>query len=269
MIAENMRKGPLRATARTPKRVNICDVDIDSYSFQQVMDVIIYHASTSTTPEYVVTPNAHHLLLLQSNHYFREIYRNAFLSVPDGVPLLWAARFLGTPLADRVNGTDLFEQLCAIAAKRNLKVFLLGGRSGAAEKAKEVLQARHRNLNIVGTYCPPYGFEVDSDELDRINDQILAAEPHILFVGLGAPKQEKWIYENYQKLGVPISLGIGVSFEFVADMVHRAPVFMRKTGLEWLFRLIVEPRRLWHRYVIGNPIFVGLLLKQKIKMILK
>jgi N-acetylglucosaminyldiphosphoundecaprenol N-acetyl-beta-D-mannosaminyltransferase len=246
-------------------RVNICDVGIDSYSFQQVIDLITDHALHSQVPEYVVTPNAHHLLLLQQDQYFREIYQNAFLSVPDGVPLLWAAKFLGTPLNDRVNGTDLFEQLCAIAAQKQLRVFFLGGRPGAAEKVATVLQARYPNLKIVGTYCPPYGFERDAAELNRINTEVIAAAPHILFVGLGAPKQEKWIYEHYQSLGVPISIGIGVSFEFVADMVKRAPILMQKLGLEWLFRLVVEPKRLWKRYIIGNPAFVGLVIKQKIR----
>jgi N-acetylglucosaminyldiphosphoundecaprenol N-acetyl-beta-D-mannosaminyltransferase len=256
-------------TYSSNKKINIGNVEIDSYSFSQVVDKIVDHALHAHNAEYVVTPNAHHLLLLQHDQYFREIYRKAFLSVPDGVPLLWAAQFLGTPLADRVNGTDLFEQLCAIAAEKNLKVFLLGGRPGAVDKVKEILQARHQSLNIVGTYCPAYGFESDPLELAHINAQILEAKPHILFVGLGAPKQEKWIYENYQKINVPISLGIGVSFELSANMVRRAPVFMRKIGLEWLFRLVVEPKRLWRRYIIGNPVFIGLIIKQKIKMLIR
>jgi N-acetylglucosaminyldiphosphoundecaprenol N-acetyl-beta-D-mannosaminyltransferase len=247
------------------QRSNICGVGVDSYSFDQVVDLIIRHASYAKTAEYVVTPNAHHLLMLQHDHDFREIYRNAYLSVPDGVPLLWAAKFLGTPLAERVNGTDLFEQLCAIAAQKKLKVFLLGGRPGAAEKAREILYRRHMSLDIVGTDCPPYGFESDPTELARINAKIIDLAPHILFVGLGAPKQEKWIYANYQKLGVPISVGIGVSFELVANMVKRAPISMQKTGMEWLFRLLVEPKRLWHRYIIGNPLFIWLVLKQRFR----
>jgi N-acetylglucosaminyldiphosphoundecaprenol N-acetyl-beta-D-mannosaminyltransferase len=241
--SENNMKS-IAAPAKS-KMINICGVGVDSYSFGQVIELIIRQALSGQTPEYVVTPNAYHLLLLQDDYYFREIYRNAFLAVPDGVPLLWAAKFLGTPLADRVNGTDLFERLCSIAAQRNLKVFLLGGRPGAAEKAQEVLQRRHPSLNIVGTYCPPYGFESDSIELACMNAKIIDAAPHILFVGLGAPKQERWIYANYQTLGVPISLGIGVSFELVANVVKRAPVFMQKIGMEWLFRLLVEPNRLW------------------------
>lgn len=245
-------------------RVNICGTGVDRYSFDEVVEIIIQHALTSSNPEYVVTPNAHHILMLQKDRDFQKIYHGAFLSVPDGVPLLWAARFLGTPLRGRVNGTDLFERLCAVASEMDLKVFLLGGRPGAAEKAKDTLKSRYPGLKIVGTYCPPYGFESDAEELARINSRIQAAAPHILFVGLGAPKQEKWIYANYQTSGVPISVGIGVSFELVSDMVRRAPVVMQKMGLEWLFRLLVEPRRLWQRYIIGNPLFIWLVLKQRL-----
>ncbi len=245
-------------------KVNICGVKIDNYSFDEVTERIVDHALTGVLPSYVVTPNAQHVLSLQRDADFRDIYDKAFLAVPDGVSLLWSAKFLQTPLNGRVNGTDLFEELSAVAEKKGLKIFLLGGRPGAAEAAKRVLLSRHPDLKIVGTHCPPYGFESQPEELALINSKIKAAAPDILFVGLGAPKQEKWIYENYQQLGVPVSLGIGVSFELVADMVQRAPLWMQKWGLEWLFRLIVEPKRLWKRYVMGNPQFLWLVIKQRL-----
>jgi len=245
-------------------RINIGGVKIDRCSFDEVVERIVEQALSGGAPKYVVTPNAQHILTLQKDAHFREIYSKAFLVVPDGVSLLWAAKFLQTPLNGRVNGTDLFERLCAIAAEKELKIFLLGGRPGAAEKAKETLQARHPDLKIVGIHCPPYGFESNPAELELIDSKIKSAAPHILFVGLGAPKQEYWIYANYQELGVPISVGIGVSFEMVADMVTRAPVWMQKRGLEWFFRLIVEPRRLWQRYIIGNPQFIWLVLLQRL-----
>ena len=245
-------------------KVNICGVKIDNYSFNDTVERIVDRAIEGVLPSYVVTPNAQHVLSLQRDTDFRDIYDKAFLAVPDGVSLLWSAKFLKTPLNGRVNGTDLFEELSAVAEKKGLKIFLLGGRPGAAEAAKRTLQARHPNLKIVGTYCPPYGFESQPGELALINSKIKAAAPDILFVGLGAPKQEKWIYNNYQELGVPVSLGIGVSFELVADMVQRAPLWMQKWGLEWLFRLIVEPKRLWKRYVMGNPQFMWLVLKQRL-----
>ena len=248
-------------------RINICGIEIDRYNFDEVLERIVNHAVAGRSPEYVVTPNAMHILSLQTDAPFREIYRQAFLVVPDGVSLLWSAKFLNTPLNGRVNGTDLFEQLCAVAAATELKVFLLGGRAGAADTAKAILEARHPGLKIVGTHCPPYGFEAQSAELALINAKIKAVNPDLLFVGLGAPKQEKWIAANYQELAVPISVGIGVSFELVANMVSRAPVWMQRTGLEWLFRLIVEPSRLWKRYVIGNPLFILLVLKQRLGLL--
>ncbi len=244
-------------------RVNIAGVEIDRYSFDEAIDIILNHVLAKGRPEYVVTPNAQHIVDLQRDVEFQWIYRNAFLVVPDGVSVLQAAKFLKNPLNGRVNGTDLFERLCAVAADRQLSVFLMGGRFGAADKAAAVLAQRYPGLKVAGTYCPPFGFERDQAELDRIQEAIRTAAPDILFVGLGAPKQEKWIARNYQALNVPIALGIGVSFELVSGMVKRAPKLLQKTGFEWLFRLIVEPRRLWKRYVVGNTVFIAMVIRQK------
>lgn len=253
----------MRAIApNNPQRVSICNVDIDRYSFQETVDKVIEAAIAGNPPRYVVTPNAHHTVMLQEDPYFREVYEHAYLSVPDGVPLLWAGKILGRPLKGRVNGTDLFEAVCAAAALQGLRVFLLGGRPGAADAAAELLKSRNPGLTIAGTYCPPYGFERDRQELDHINALIREAQPHILFVGLGAPKQENWMYEQHEAIAVPISLGIGVSFELVSGMVQRAPRWMQVTGLEWLFRLFMEPQRLWKRYIVGNTVFCWLVLKQ-------
>ena len=251
-------------------KVNICGTKVDSFSFDEVIEKISEHiVFQKNEPKYVVTPNAQHIITLQRDIHFREIYQKAFLSVPDGVPLLWAAKLMNTPLKGRVNGTDLFEKLCAVAAEKGFKVFLLGGRPQAANRAARTLCRRYPKLNIVGTYCPTYGFENDNSELAEIEETIKKAAPDILFVGLGAPKQEKWIDAYHQKLRVPISIGIGVSFELVSEMVNRAPKWMQKAGLEWLFRLRAEPRRLWKRYLIGNVIFVWLVLKQKLVVSVK
>jgi N-acetylglucosaminyldiphosphoundecaprenol N-acetyl-beta-D-mannosaminyltransferase len=244
-------------------RISLCGVGVDACTMEEAVDKIVAHAEAHGAPAYVVTPNAQHYVALRLNRRFREIYRLAFLSLADGVPLLWAARLLGTPLAGRVNGTDIFEHLCAAAAKRGLRIFLLGGRRGAAERAAEVLKEKYSKLNIVGTYCPPVGFERDRDEIRTIDRRIRTAMPDILFVGLGAPKQEYWIQDYHKVLGIPVSLGIGNSFEFVAGMVRRAPRWMQSSGMEWAFRLLTEPQRLWKRYVFGNPQFVWMVLQYK------
>ncbi len=249
-------------TDQTKPRIRLCGIAVDTYTFNEVINIILEQVRSHQKPSYVVTPNVAHLVSLQHDRAFRQIYEQALLAVPDGVPLLWAAKLLKSPLGGRVNGTDLFEKLVAIAAQQGLTVFLLGGRSGAADQAADILTKRHPKLNIVGTYSPPFGFENNTDERDRINALVQDAAPDILFVGLGAPKQEKWIAQHYKELGVPVSIGIGVSFEFVAGMVQRAPLWMQKAGLEWLFRLISEPGRLWKRYLIGNVYFAYLVMKQ-------
>lgn len=248
--------------------VNIAGAQIHRLSLEKVVEVIGEHAaSRSPTPGYVVTPNAQHLLLLWKHERFRGIYSRAFLCVPDGVPLLWAARFLGTPLKERVNGTDLFERLAEMSARRGLRIYLLGGRPGAAEGAAKVLMARHPLLRIVGIQCPPYGFEKDPEQLRMINLSITKASPDLLFVGLGAPKQEHWMADNLSRIGVPVALGIGGSFELVSGMIKRAPLWMQGSGLEWLFRLGCEPRRLWKRYLLGNIAFVSLVVIQRIGLL--
>ena len=244
-------------------RTEICGVGIDNFSLIEVIQKITDHVLSGGAPSYIVTPNAAHIVELQKDKLFRKVYHEAFLSVPDGVSLLWAARILGQHLKMRVNGTDLLEKLCENSIKNRFRFFFLGGRPGAAKKAQKILQLRNKNLNIVGTYCPPYGFENVSSELIKINYRIKEAAPEILFVGLGAPKQELWIYRNYIKLNIPVSIGIGVSFELISGMVPRAPVFMQKNGLEWLFRLLVEPKRLWKRYILGNAKFIKLVFKHR------
>ena len=245
-------------------KVNIVGAQVDSYSFDEVVEITLDRALNGTSPAYIVTPNAQHINNLQSDSLFRKIYRQAFLVVPDGMSILWAAKFLKTPLRGKVSGSNLFEKLCERGASKPLKIFLLGGRPQAADRAAKILERRYPGLKIAGTYCPPYGFENEPSEINLINHRIASAAPHILFVGLGSPKQEKWVYANYQKLKVPVSIGIGVSFEFTAGMVKRAPVWMQENGFEWLFRLLVEPKRLWRRYIIGNPQFIFLVLRQKI-----
>ena len=240
----------------------ICEVSIDNINFKESLKFIeeLIHSRKST---FIVTPNIDHIIKLQRDTEFREVYRHADLVLADGVPLLWAASFLGTPLKEKISGSDLFPKLCEAAAQKGWRLFFMGGREGAADKAAEVLTQRYPGLNVVGTYCPPFGFEKDDAENKKILGLIRAVKPDILFVGLGAPKQEKWIYRHKDQYQVPVSIGIGVSLEFAAGMVKRAPVWMQKAGLEWFWRLMMEPGRLWKRYLIDDIQFFWLVLKQK------
>ena len=245
------------------REINILGIEIDNISYGEALARICELIKTGEVV-YVVAPNVDHVIKLQSDAEFRRIYENASLVLADGMPLLWAARFLGTPLKGKISGSDLFPELCAFAAEKGYKLFFLGGRPGAALKAAEVLRAKHPGIQIVGIYSPPFGFENDVAENRKIIQMIRDAKPDILFVGLGAPKQEKWIFSHYKELNVPISIGIGVSFEFVSGMVRRAPLWMQRIGLEWFWRLMMEPRRLWKRYLVDDMKFLYLVLKQKL-----
>lgn len=213
-------------------------------------------------PLTVVGPNAWLVTLAQRNGRFAESIRAADLAVPDGMSVVLACRLLGFPLPERVTGGDLMERMCAEAAHYGFRVFLLGGPHGVAIMAAYNLKQRYPGLDICGTYCPPFGFEKDPGELTRIRDAILAASPDLLCVGLGSPRQEIWIEENRFQLHVGAILPVGAAFERQAGLRRRAPQWVQRMALEWLFRLMLEPRRLWRRYLFGNTEFIVLVLRQ-------
>lgn len=208
----------------------------------------IVAAAETQRPCYVVTPNSDHLVMLESDKALQEVYADAFLVVADGMPLVWASRLLGKALPERVTGSELMPELCALAAERDLKVFLLGAAPGVAEEAKRRLELQHPGLAIVGVYSPPLGFETNAEVGREIDRLLLRTAPDLIFVGLGAPKQEKWIHRNFRRFPKGVFLGIGASIDFCAGHIKRAPVWMQKSGLEWVFRLLQEPRRLAKRY---------------------
>ncbi|MDE2027518.1 MAG: WecB/TagA/CpsF family glycosyltransferase [Candidatus Omnitrophica bacterium] len=214
-------------------------------------------------PAYLGSVNVDMIVRCHHDSDFARYYQNCHLCLTDGVPVLWASKFLGTPLKEKVAGSDLVPRICALANARGYKIFFLGGRTGAAAAAKVKLLKDFPHLKIVGTYAPPYGFEKDLQELRRIEAMVREAGPDILLVGLGAPKQEIWISRYYEDLGVPVMMGVGVTFEFIAGIVKRAPRWMQQSGLEWLWRLLMEPQRLWKRYLVDDLKFFGLVLKQK------
>jgi N-acetylglucosaminyldiphosphoundecaprenol N-acetyl-beta-D-mannosaminyltransferase len=244
-------------------KIHIFNIDIDNVNITEAVE-IIHKLVLNRSPSYVVTPNVDHIVKLNSDPFFKEVYDHASLTLTDGAPLLWAAKFLRIPLKEKISGSDLFPKLCALAADRGYRLFFLGGRPGAVDKGALVMRDKHPHINIEGTYCPPLGFENNLDENTKIIELIKETHPDILFVGLGTPKQEKWIYRHKDRYLVPVSIGIGAGFDFVAGMVKRAPVWMQKAGLEWFWRLMIEPGRLWKRYLIDDMQFFRLILKLKI-----
>ncbi|MEO6435285.1 MAG: WecB/TagA/CpsF family glycosyltransferase [Tepidisphaeraceae bacterium] len=210
----------------------------------------------------VVTPNLDHVRRCTRDLSFGALVAEAELVVPDGMPVLWASRLQGTPLPQRVAGSDLISSLSAAAALRGRSIFLLGGDPGTAERAAVVLQNSNPGLNVCGTHCPPRGFEHNDAEMKRMVAQLVAAKADIVFVALGSPKQEYLIQRLRRYLPAAWWLGVGISFSFLAGEVRRAPRWLQKIGLEWVHRLVQDPRRLFHRYVVvGIPFGAGLMCR--------
>jgi len=215
---------------------------------------------------YVVTPNVDHIVQLEHGGELVEVYKNADLILTDGKPLIWISKWYHTPIKEKISGSDLFPLLCKMAAKKGYTMFFLGAAEGVAAKAAENLSRKYDELNVVGTYSPPIGFEKNSDEIEKIKGMIKSAHPDILIVGLGCPKQELFIYHNRTQLGVPVSLGLGASLDFEAGNVKRAPRWMADHGLEWLFRITQDPKRMAKRYLIDDRVIFKLSIKYKKKV---
>jgi N-acetylglucosaminyldiphosphoundecaprenol N-acetyl-beta-D-mannosaminyltransferase len=246
------------------ERVGIGHALVDNCSLQQACTAIIAHAKNGRRPAYVTTANAQHIVLLDRDRRLREIYDRADLVVPDGFSLLMAARVYGRCLQERVAGVDMFQCLCNLAAENNLHVFLLGGRPNSADQAAAALKRRLPVLRV-SIYCPPIGFEKTAIGLEQTADAIRKAAPDLLFVALGVPKQEYWIYEHGLRLSIPICIGVGGTFEMVSGIVRRAPLWVQNLGCEWFFRLCIEPRRMWRRYLIGNLQFASIVARQRFR----
>jgi N-acetylglucosaminyldiphosphoundecaprenol N-acetyl-beta-D-mannosaminyltransferase len=203
---------------------------------------------------YVVTPNVDHAVLFQHRADLRAAYSDAALVLADGAPIVLASRLLGRPLPERVAGSDLVPRILE-AASEPLKVFLLGAAPGVAEVAAARIESQSRNVKVVGSYSPPMGFEKDKRENARIFAAIAAAQPDLVIVGFGAPKQELWVHQHRHQLQAKVALCAGATIDFLAGNRERSPVWMRRAGLEWLHRLATEPRRLAARYARDAWIF--------------
>jgi N-acetylglucosaminyldiphosphoundecaprenol N-acetyl-beta-D-mannosaminyltransferase len=246
------------------ERVRLFGLQIDPVDMSEAVDRLFgWMQSPDGVCRYVVTPNADHAVMFQEHAGLRAAYDAASLVLADGISVLLAARLLRLRLPQRVAGSDLVPTLFQAAAERGpLKVFLLGAGPGVAERAAQNILARWPTVQVVGTYCPPLGFERNALENDRILAQIAMSSPDLLVVGLGAPKQELWVHAHRERIRAPVALCAGASIDFLAGEKRRAPLWMRRTGLEWLHRLASEPRRLFRRYCRDAWIFPQLLCRE-------
>lgn len=216
---------------------------------------------------WVLTPNLDILRQIDGSEETRRLVHGADLVVADGVPVLWASRLQATPLPQTVPGSSLIYSLSAGAAQRGASIFLLGGNEGVPEVAAQRLRERFPSLRVAGTLSPPFGFEHEPAELQRVRKALKASAPDIVFVGLGFPKQEQLIALLRADFASTWFLGVGIALTFAAGHLPRAPLTVQRLGLEWLYRLIHEPRRLYRRYLLQGPPFAarlfGRLLAQR------
>ena len=211
----------------------------------------------------VITPNVDQIVRMETDSYFKEICDNAELLLTDGHPLLWIAKWYKTPIKEKICGSDLVPKLCEVAAKKGYSVFFLGAAPGVAQKAAEKLKEQHHDLKVTGVYSPPIGFEKDRDELNKINQMLYDSHADMLFVGMGVPKQDIFIYENMQKYQIPMSFSIGGTIDFIAGEQKRAPKWVNKIGMEWFYRLCQSPKRMFKRYFIDDSKILKLAWKYR------
>jgi len=247
------------------ERVRIFGIDIDVLDFFAVIKVLDeWILSGRKDCPYVVTPNVDHIVKLNKNPTFMEAYQKASLVIADGKPVILAARLLGKPLPGTVPGSDLIPALFEHfnCNQQGLRVFLLGTLPGVLDKATAKIEGTWPHVKVVGTYSPPQGFEYSMTECEYICSTVSDAQPDMLVLGLGAPKQELWISRFADRLPVGVAVCAGATIDFIAGEKSRAPLWMRNCGLEWFYRLLSEPRRLIGRYAYDACIFPRLFLRE-------
>ncbi len=265
-ISEFTKPGPrpaLTTVAGRRQRIELSGVLIDRVDLQTAVQRIDDFL-TSSAAHQVVTVNLDFVSIAQRDARFRETINEADLAVADGMPLVWVSRLKGEPLAERITGVELVDQSCRLAAGFEQGVFLLGAAPGVAEAAGRTLETRYPGLRVVGTYSPTFDGR-DGDEDERIVDMIQKARPDLLFVALGAPKQDLWIHAHLQRINVRLAMGVGCVLDLLAGRVTRAPRWMQRSGLEWSYRLVQEPGRLWRRYVLDDVPMLGKLVMSAVR----
>ena len=216
----------------------------------------------------VITPNVDQIVRMEWDTYFQKICENCELLLVDGHPLMWIAKAYGTPFKEKIPGSDLVPKLCEIAAQKSYSVFFLGAAPGVAAKAAKIMQQQYPGLNVAGTYSPPLGFEKDKEELNHIDQMLKDSKADMLFVGMGVPKQDIFIYENMHTYQIPMSFSIGGTIDFIAGVQKRAPKWISKIGMEWFYRLCKDPKRMFKRYIIDDTKIFELARKYKPKKVM-
>ena len=242
------------------QKFNVLGVGICAINMEMALDTIGRWISDRSR-NYVTITGVHGVMESQFDEELRRIHNEAGMVTPDGMPMVWLGRKNGFASMDRVYGPDLMLGVCEVSQSRGYRHFFYGGKDGVPELLRDKLVEKYAGLQVVGTYSPPFRALTDVEQaavVDMIND----ANPDIVWVGLSTPKQERWMAAHVGRLKAPVLLGVGAAFDFHAGLKKQAPRWMQRSGLEWFFRLISEPRRLWRRYLKNNSLFLFLIALQ-------
>ncbi|AFY56287.1 exopolysaccharide biosynthesis protein, WecB/TagA/CpsF family [Rivularia sp. PCC 7116] len=242
-------------------QVQLLNVNINNVAMSELLEKL-------QSGGLVVTPNVDHLMKLQRDRDFYGVYQDAEYRVCDSKILMYVSHFLGTPIQEKISGSDLFPAFYAhYRNDERIKIFLLGAQEGIAETARRNINSKVGRNMIIDTYSPPFGFEKDEQECQKIIDLINSSDATVLAIGVGAPKQEMWVAKHRKSLHkVKIFLAIGATINFEAGNIKRSPKWMSEVGLEWLYRLLSEPKRLWKRYLMDSIPFIYLVCKQRFQL---
>jgi N-acetylglucosaminyldiphosphoundecaprenol N-acetyl-beta-D-mannosaminyltransferase len=246
-------------------RIDVLGVGISAINMDQAVAELARWVDDGEQ-HYVCVTGVHGVMESQSDRELLEIHNRSGLTTPDGMPMVWAGKRAGADAMSRVYGPDLMLEICARSAEQGWRHFFYGGKEGVPELLARKLQERFEGLEVVGTYSPPFR-PLTGAESDEIATMINKADPHFVWVGLSTPKQERWMDANIGRLQAPAVLGVGAAFDIHAGLLPQAPGWMQQRGLEWLYRLIKEPRRLWKRYLGNNPRFVLKVLRRPPRLV--
>ena len=258
-------RAPRRRSAadRIPTR-DVLGIPMAMLDYEQAMDVMDEMVATRERG-YVCAAPVHALMVGQDDPEMREALLGATITVPDGMPIVWAANWLGEHLPDRVYGPELMRRYNDRCVERGHRVWLYGGRDqGSLVQLALSIRRRHPGVKIVGGYSPPFR-PLAAEEEDGIAEQINESRPDVLWVGIGVPKQEKWMARMRDRLEVPVMCGVGAAFDFHSGRISQAPEWMQERGLEWTYRIAQEPRRLLPRYLYYNPRFMAAIARQLLR----
>jgi N-acetylglucosaminyldiphosphoundecaprenol N-acetyl-beta-D-mannosaminyltransferase len=256
-----VRRGAATAVPRLPHaHADVLGVEVSAVDLEQAVDLADQWVMAGK-PGYICMTGVHGVMEAKSDPDFRGILNRAVLNAPDGMPMTWVGRLQGFRAMDRVFGPDFMAAVCALSLKRGYRHFLYGGKPGVAQLLEAALKRRFPGINVAGTYTPPFGALAPAQE-EEICKLVREAKPHIVWVGLSTPKQERFMARFAERLLAPLLVGVGAAFDFHSGLIRDCPHWVKRAGLQWTHRLMQDPRRLWRRYLRNNPAFLWHIAQQ-------